>query len=65
MGKVGRPKIEGLERFALRLVKEQLYGIDEVVAIERVRRCDPALNRTDVIREFVAKGIEAHKKSRD
>ena len=46
-------------------MKEQLDGIDEVVAIERVRRCDPALNRTDLIREFVAKGIEAHKKSRD
>ena len=51
MAKIGRPKIEGLERFSLRLVRTQLAQIDVVVDEERERRGDPALNRTDIIRE--------------
>jgi hypothetical protein len=61
MAKIGRPRIDGLERFSLRLVRSQLDEIDAVVTEERVSRRDPALTRTDIVREalseyFLARG---------
>lgn len=54
MAKIGRPKIEGLERFSLRLVRAQLDALDRVVTEESSCRGDPGLTRTDIVREALA-----------
>ena len=63
MAKLGRPKIEGLERFSLRLVRAQLDEIDVVVAQERAKRGDPALTRTDIVREALSCYFAARSKA--
>lgn len=52
--KIGRPRIDGLARFGLRLQETQLGELDAFILVESARRNDPALNRTDIIREAVA-----------
>ncbi len=63
MAKIGRPKIEGLERFSLRLVRDQLNQLDAVVSEERVKRHDPALTRTDIVREALSHYFSARASS--
>lgn len=62
MAKIGRPKIDGLERFSLRLVRSQLDEIDAVVTEERVSRRDPALTRTDIVREALSEYFLARRR---
>lgn len=57
---MGRPKIDGLTPLNLRIVKDQLDALDRIVAAERAKRGDPALNRTDIIREAIAAFIRKH-----
>lgn len=57
---MGRPKIEGLTALNLRIVQEQLDALDALVVQERAARKDPALNRTDLIREAVTEYLERH-----
>lgn len=53
----GRPKIEGLTPFNLRVQQAQVDALDALVVAERVARNAPKLSRTDLIREFIAKGL--------
>lgn len=62
--KGGRPKIEGLESFNLRILGSQRAELDRIVASEREVRAHPSLTVTDVVREFIAKGIASHAKRR-
>ncbi len=57
---IGRPKIEGLESFNLRILKAQREALERIVAEERIARSHPSLTTTDLIREFIAKGVTAH-----
>ena len=57
---MGRPKIEGLESFNLRILKTQREALERIVAEERVARSHPSLTTTDLIREFITKGVAAH-----
>jgi hypothetical protein len=56
---VGRPKIEGLVSLNLRILQEQLDALDALVDQLRAERRDPALNRTDLIREAIADYLAA------
>lgn len=57
---VGRPKIEGLSTFNLRILQEQRDALERIVIAERKARSHPSLTVTDLIREYIGKGIEAH-----
>lgn len=57
---MGRPKIEGLVSLNLRIVQQQLDALDALVETQRTERNDPALNRTDLIREAIAEYVERH-----
>ena len=61
---MGRPKIEGLVSLNLRIVQQQLDGLDKLVDEQREARGDPALNRTDLIREAIAEYLAARTKKR-
>ena len=54
---MGRPKVEGLVALNLRVVQHQLDALDAIVVEQRESRGDPALNRTDLIREALAEYI--------
>lgn len=56
---MGRPKIEGLESFNLRILKAQREALECAVAEERETRSQPSLTVTDLIREYIAKGLAA------
>lgn len=58
---MGRPRIEGLAGVNLRLSAADLAALDRVVAAERTRRHNPALTRTDLIREVLG----AYARARD
>jgi hypothetical protein len=55
---MGRPKIEGLTSLNLRVVAEQIAALDALLVQEREARKDPALNRTDLIREAITEYLE-------
>ena len=57
---VGRPKIEGLSTFNLRILQEQRDALERIVVAERKARSHPSLTVTDLIREYIGRGIEAH-----
>ena len=57
---VGRPKIEGLVRFPLRVLATTLADVEAAVAAERVRRDDPGMTTTDAVREAMAQWAKAH-----
>ena len=59
---MGRPKIDGLVGLNLRLLKEHLDALDRILSAERVKRSDPGLNRTDLLREAVAAFVRKHEK---
>lgn len=59
---MGRPKIPNLTSLNLRLVKDHLDALDRIVERERAKRGDPALNRTDIIREAIAAYVHRHDK---
>lgn len=56
---MGRPKIEGLESFNLRILKTQREALERAVVEEREARSQPSLTVTDLIRELIAKGLAA------
>ena len=51
---MGRPKIEGLVPFNLRILREQKEALDRIGEAEREKRGDPGLTVTDLIREALA-----------
>ena len=51
---MGRPKIDGLVSFNLRLMGDQKAALDDLCQRERVRRGDPGLTVTDLMREAFA-----------
>lgn len=57
---MGRPKIEGLVALNLRVVQDRLDTLDALVVRERGARRDPALNRTDLLREALDEYIDRH-----
>lgn len=57
---MGRPKIEGLESFNLRILKEQREALERIVAEQRVARSHPSLTVTDLIREALAVYVRKH-----
>lgn len=57
---MGRPKIEGMAPFNLRILQEHKDALGRICEAERVKRGDPALTVTDLIREYIAAGIVAH-----
>lgn len=57
---VGRPKIEGLSTFNLRILQEQRDALERIVVQERKDRAQPSLTVTDLIREYIARGVAAH-----
>lgn len=57
---MGRPKIEGLAGVNLRLPAADLAALDRVVAVERERRHNPALTRTDLMREVLGAYAREH-----
>lgn len=59
---MGRPKIEGLVKFNLQLMADQKAALEKLVESERVRRGDPGLTLTDVMREALAEYLARHAK---
>ena len=57
---MGRPKIEGLAGVNLRIPAADLAALDRVVAVERERRHNPALTRTDLMREVLGAYAREH-----
>lgn len=57
---MGRPKIEGLVRFPLRVLGTTLAAVEAAVEAERVRRDDPAMTTTDAVREAMAQWAKDH-----
>lgn len=51
---MGRPKIEGMAPFNLRILQKHKDALARICEAERVKRGDPALTVTDLIREAVA-----------
>lgn len=50
---IGRPKIEGLVPFNLRLLAEDRAALVGICAAEKEKRGDPGLTVTDLIREVI------------
>ena len=57
---MGRPKIEGLSTFNLRILQGQRDELERIVIEERAAQPQPALTVTDLIRKYIARGIAAH-----
>lgn len=57
---MGRPKIEGLVPFNLRILREQKEALDRICEAEREKRVDPGLTVTDLIREALAAYVRKH-----
>jgi len=57
---MGRPKIEGLVPFNLRILREQKEALDRICEAERAKRGDPGLTVTDLIREALGAYVRKH-----
>lgn len=57
---MGRPKIEGLVPFNLRILKDQRDALVRICESERARRGDPGLTVTDLVREALAAFVRDH-----
>lgn len=58
---IGRPRIEGLEPFNLRILSDQRDALERAVEEERVARSHPTLTVTDLIRESITRWLSARK----
>lgn len=56
---MSRHRIEGLVNFNLRILQTQMDALDTFVERERLRRGDPGVTRTTIIREAVSAYIKA------
>ena len=61
---MGRPKIDGLVSFSLRLMGDQKAALESPCDVERTRRGDPGLTVTDLMREAFAEYLAKHAKRR-
>lgn len=57
---VGRPRIDGLVPFNLRMHRDHRAAFERICEAERVKRRDSALTLTDLIREALADYADRH-----
>lgn len=61
---MGRPKIDGLVSFSLRLMSDQKAALEALCEEEKARRGDPGLTVTDLMREAFAEYLARRAKRR-